>query len=270
MTASIPHYLLMSEACTAASSGEDDSSGAPGQWRFVLEAADGQALLEVDEEESETDQERLDLIAVVRGLEALDQPSRVTLVTGSSYVQHGFRYGLDEWRQNAWQWERFGEMAPVRNADLWRRVDRALRYHRVDCRVWRFDKGHVGAEGSSPAHQTVPSVLAAAPSVSASSPPAPHFERNRVRSRQGLRESDARGERPGASSARMEALASERLADPIATTMRHARPGRAKARRLARTPSFLANARENVVETVNQGWRSCCRWLANALRTDET
>jgi hypothetical protein len=46
---------------------------------------------------------------------------------------------LEQWRENNWQWESYGEMTPIRNRDLWRRIDRAMRYHKVDCRTWRFD-----------------------------------------------------------------------------------------------------------------------------------
>ena len=44
--------------------------------------------------------------------------------------------GLPEWRANDWQWEHFGEMVPVKNRDLWQRVDRALGYHELKCRTW--------------------------------------------------------------------------------------------------------------------------------------
>jgi ribonuclease HI len=135
MSASVPHFLLFSES-------KRDRPGRPeaaGQWRFVLEAIDGSSKLTAADKEPVARGNRLELLAVVRGLEALDQPSRVTLVTPSRYVSRGIRYGLDEWRRNGWRWERYGEMAQVKNSDLWRRVDRALRYHKLECRTWRFD-----------------------------------------------------------------------------------------------------------------------------------
>ena len=141
MSVSAPHYLLFSESRL---DHLPNGSGNPkrrdaGQWRFVLESIDGSARLEADDAEPEVDEHRLELLAVVRGLEALNEPSRVTLVTRSRYVTRGFRYRLDEWRENDWCWERFGEMTPVRNQDLWRRIDRAMQFHHVECRVWRFD-----------------------------------------------------------------------------------------------------------------------------------
>jgi ribonuclease HI len=144
MSVPAPHFLLFSEArraaAVAACATACDDGQMIGQWRFVLESLDGAAKLEVCDDEPEAEGERLDLLAVVRGLEALDQPSRVTLVTQSQYVSRGLRYGLDEWRENGWQWERFGQMAPVKNGDLWQRVDRALAFHEVECRTWRFDR----------------------------------------------------------------------------------------------------------------------------------
>jgi hypothetical protein len=83
---------------------------------------------------------------VIRGLEALDEPSRVTLVTSSRYVRRGLLYGLTEWRTNDWAWEWYGQMVPVKNRDLWQRLDRALEYHHVECRRWRLDNAHFTME----------------------------------------------------------------------------------------------------------------------------
>ncbi|HEX7377849.1 MAG TPA: RNase H family protein [Pirellulales bacterium] len=133
-----PHFLLFSEA---------KGKKRQGQWRFVLQAVDGSATLEAEDQEPEVGGERLELLAVIRGLEALDQPSRVTLCTPSKYVSRGIAYGLEEWRRNAWTWECFGEMVPVKNRDLWQRLDRALNYHTIEFRIQRADQPHV-AEGS--------------------------------------------------------------------------------------------------------------------------
>lgn len=130
-----PHFLLFSESRPK----ENQQNDTTGQWRFVLEAVDGSSKVEAADKEPQTSGERLDLLAVVRGLEALDQPSRVTLVTPSRYVSRGLRDGLQEWRENGFQWERFGQMAPIKNGDLWQRIDRALDFHQVECRTWRFD-----------------------------------------------------------------------------------------------------------------------------------
>lgn len=147
MDASLPEFVLFSEA----------NGGIPGVpasrdgWRFVLQSSDGGARLEAADREPDDRGERLELLAVVRGLEALDQPSHVTLVTGSRYVRHGLVYGLSEWRENNWLWDRFGEFAPVKNADLWRRIDQALSYHTLVCRTWRTDEATGNADSETEA-----------------------------------------------------------------------------------------------------------------------
>jgi ribonuclease HI len=120
-----PHFLLTAEG---------RSDGRARNWRFSLEVA-GIRQLQIEDFEPFTGGQRLELLAVVRGLEALEQPSRVTLLTASTYVKRGILYGLDDWRANGWCWESHGKMVPVKNGDLWRRLDRALHVHDVECRL---------------------------------------------------------------------------------------------------------------------------------------
>ena len=140
MKVATPHYLLFSES---------SRKNQQGQWRFVLQSIDGAEQLEAADEEPDVQGERLELLAVVRGLEAIEQPSRVTLVTPSKYVNRGLNFGLEEWRTNGWEWEHYGEMVPVKNRDLWQRIDRALGFHQLECRTWRFDLPHAASEKSS-------------------------------------------------------------------------------------------------------------------------
>src|SRR5690606_32244961 len=99
------HYLLFVEASI-----EPNQAGT---WRFVLEnVATGERLSATDGEAIEC-HERLERRAVVRGLEAIDHSARVTLVTKSRYVNRGLKRGLNDWRANGWQWERFGRVVPV-------------------------------------------------------------------------------------------------------------------------------------------------------------
>jgi ribonuclease HI len=139
MSVRAPHFLLFSESRSKPLDNHRAFGTEVGWWRFVLKTVDGTSRLEASDEETEAEVERLELLAVVRGLEALDQPSRVTLVTPSRYVSRGFRFGLEQWRENDWRWECFGEMIPIKNDDLWRRVDRAMQFHQVECRTWRID-----------------------------------------------------------------------------------------------------------------------------------
>ena len=143
MSIPTPHFLLFSDSSRDCRAVEERL----GRWRFVLEAIDGSATMEAADQEVEVGGERLELLAVVQGLEALNQPSRVTLITPSRYVSRGMQYGLDDWRENDWRWERFGRMVRVKNHDLWQRVDCAMRYHHVECRTWRL---HSPDSSSSP------------------------------------------------------------------------------------------------------------------------
>ena len=144
MSVPTPHYLLYSTVkeegtFVIGEGGRHGGNSRRGRWEFVLESLDGKSRVEVADSETDVAGQRLELLAVVRGLEAIDRPARVTLLTSSDYVQRGLRFGLQHWRENNWQWEAFGRMVPVRNADLWRRVDRALGIHQVRCRTWRLD-----------------------------------------------------------------------------------------------------------------------------------
>ncbi len=131
MTSNSPHYLLFSEASR-------DRCSLP-TWRFVLQNVESQRRFAATDSEPCDCGERLELLAVVRGLEALDGPARVTLVTRSRYVSRGIKKGLAEWRANDWKWERFGRIVPVRDHDLWQRVDRALQFHTITCQAWQFE-----------------------------------------------------------------------------------------------------------------------------------
>ena len=155
MSVPTPHFLLYSAAKTQTSTAAAKYAGCrqQGQWEFVLESADGSARFEAADQEDQVAGQRLELLAVVRGLEALDQPSCVTLVTSSDYVRRGLRFGIPQWRESGWRWEFFGRMVPVRNADLWRRVDRALQIHRVSCRTLRFDGPAAGPPARRRGHR---------------------------------------------------------------------------------------------------------------------
>jgi len=131
MQAARPRYVLIAET--------ERSAEGP-QWRFALHAADASVTVAACDREDGADGDRLTLLAVVRGLEALDGPADVTIVTRNATVLRGLTRDLAAWRNNHWRWERFGRLTPIRDADLWRRIDQALRYHAVRCRSWRTDQ----------------------------------------------------------------------------------------------------------------------------------
>lgn len=120
----VPHYRLFSVS---------DSENRPGYWRFCFCSEDGTIVLDTEDLEPTTRGARLELLTLVRALEALDHPSEITVATGSRYIREGLRFGISEWKHNNWCWERFGRMIPVRNRDLWQRIDRATAIHSVSC-----------------------------------------------------------------------------------------------------------------------------------------
>jgi ribonuclease HI len=142
MNAAKPHYVLFSET-----SRHDES----GRWRFLLRSSERNDSLEASDTEPSIRGERLELLTVVRALEALDQPSQVTLMTSDPYVRQGIRFGLPDWRANGWQWEYFGKMVPIKHGDLWQRMDQAMRFHQVEFCKWRIDGPHVQPACSTPA-----------------------------------------------------------------------------------------------------------------------
>jgi ribonuclease HI len=143
-----PHFLLYSESAI-------DGESRP-TWKFVLQAVGDDEHFAAADTEPGARSSRLELLAVVRGLEALDQPSRVTLLTRSRYVRRGIRRELNHWRERRWRWERFGKLVPIQDHDLWQRVDRALEFHQVECCAWSHDDERANgrsARGCSSSHR---------------------------------------------------------------------------------------------------------------------
>lgn len=139
MSVSQPHFFLRLEVL------EEENRG---EWKFVLSAADGSATFEACDIEEGVHGERLELLAVVRALESLDQPTYITLAAGGRYVRRVLAQGLDEWRRQGWMWECFGELTPIKNRDLWQRLDRCLGFHKLETRrTFRVDGPHLGPDG---------------------------------------------------------------------------------------------------------------------------
>ncbi len=108
----------------------------PGGWGAIL-VWRGQEK-ELSGGEDATTNNRMELMAAIAALEALKRPSRVTLWTDSNYLKGGITAWIDGWKRNGW---RTSDRKPVKNRDLWERLDAAADRHRVD---WRWLKGHAG------------------------------------------------------------------------------------------------------------------------------
>lgn len=112
----------------------------PGGWGAVLCA--GTSEKELWGGESDTTNNRMELTAVIRALEALKRPVAVQLHTDSQYVQKGISQWIHNWKRNGW---RTADKKPVKNADLWQRLDALSSQHDI---AWIWVKGHAGHPGN--------------------------------------------------------------------------------------------------------------------------
>ncbi len=108
----------------------------PGGWGVLLRWRGTER--EISGGETETTNNRMELMAAIQGLEVLKRPSRVTLTTDSTYVKDGITKWIFTWKKNGW---RSAAKKPVKNVDLWQRLDAAVAGHDVS---WRWVKGHAG------------------------------------------------------------------------------------------------------------------------------
>jgi ribonuclease HI len=108
----------------------------PGGWGAILTASGHQR--ELHGGEGHTTNNRMELTAAISALEALKRPSEVELHTDSQYLRNGVTQWLAGWKRNGW---RTADKKPVKNEDLWRRLDEATAQHSID---WRWVKGHAG------------------------------------------------------------------------------------------------------------------------------
>jgi ribonuclease HI len=108
----------------------------PGGWGAIL--ISGERERELSGGEPQTTNNRMELMAAIQALEALNRPCRVELHTDSQYVRNGISEWISAWKARGWK---TAAKAPVKNEDLWRRLDEARARHTVD---WRWVKGHNG------------------------------------------------------------------------------------------------------------------------------
>jgi ribonuclease HI len=112
----------------------------PGGWGVVLRWNGTQK--ELHGGDPQTTNNRMELMAAIQALEALNRPSQVQLYTDSTYLLNGVTKWIVAWQRNGW---RTAARKPVKNEDLWRRLIEAMNGHEVS---WRWVKGHAGDEGN--------------------------------------------------------------------------------------------------------------------------
>ncbi|MFN3605792.1 MAG: ribonuclease HI [Cypionkella sp.] len=113
----------------------------PGGWGVLLLAREGAAVIKertLQGGEAHTTNNRMELLAAICALEALNKPSDLTIVTDSAYVKNGVTEWIHAWKRKNW---RTAGGAPVKNVDLWQRLDTAQARHSV---TWKWIKGHAG------------------------------------------------------------------------------------------------------------------------------
>jgi ribonuclease HI len=110
----------------------------PGGWGAILTYGD--KCKEISGGEILTTNNRMELMAAISALEALKRPSRVELHTDSVYVKNGITSWIHGWKKNGWK---TADRKPVKNEELWKRLDAALGRHKIE---WKWVKGHAGDE----------------------------------------------------------------------------------------------------------------------------
>ena len=127
----------VSEQVEVFSDGACQGNPGPGGWGALL--CYGAHEKELWGGEADTTNNRMELMAVIRALETLKRPSQVRVTTDSQYVKQGVTAWVARWKRNGW---RTADRKPVKNRDLWERLDQAVaRHHRLE---WRWVRGHAG------------------------------------------------------------------------------------------------------------------------------
>ncbi|MHC4398191.1 MAG: ribonuclease HI [Planctomycetota bacterium] len=114
----------------------------PGGWAFILRHAASGKEMERSGAERQATNNRMELTAVIRGLEALTRPASVELISDSIYVGRGLSEWLPKWKANGWRRREGKRLKEIKNEDLWRRLDELLAQHRVGFTHVRGHAGH--------------------------------------------------------------------------------------------------------------------------------
>ncbi len=112
----------------------------PGGWAALLSY--GEREKELSGAEPLTTNNRMELTAVIRALEALKRPSELRIFTDSEYVRRGITEWIKSWKTRGWK---TADRKPVKNQDLWERLDALAAAHKIE---WRWVKGHAGIPGN--------------------------------------------------------------------------------------------------------------------------
>ena len=135
----------MAERVTIHTDGACSGNPGPGGWGAILQW--GEHTRELKGGESHTTNNRMELMAAIVALETLKRACTIDLHTDSQYLRNGITNWIHTWKRNGW---RTSDKKPVKNADLWQRLDAALGHHDIH---WHWVKGHAGHDLNERADQ---------------------------------------------------------------------------------------------------------------------
>ena len=135
--------LIAEEVIVIYTDGACSGNPGPGGWGAVLEYKGHKKTLSGNNQK--TTNNRMELTAAIEALEALNRPSKINLFTDSKYVRDGITVWISKWKKNKWK---TSARKPVKNLDLWIRLESALDIHQVS---WHWVKGHSGNPGNEEA-----------------------------------------------------------------------------------------------------------------------
>jgi len=130
----MPDYYAFTDGACSGNPG-------PGGWGVLLQAREGDTVLkerDLSGGEADTTNTLMELLSAINALEILGRATAITVVTDSAYVKNGVTSWIHGWKRNGWK---TADRKPVKNADLWQRLDEAQKRHTV---TWKWVKGHAG------------------------------------------------------------------------------------------------------------------------------
>ena len=143
---SLPHVTIHTDGACSGNPG-------PGGWGAILSF--GERERELKGGDAHTTNNRMELMGAIAALEALKRPCRVDLYTDSQYLRGGITGWIHGWKKNGW---RTADKKPVKNVDLWQRLDEAMKRHQVQ---WHWVKGHAGHDLNERADRLAREVIVA-------------------------------------------------------------------------------------------------------------
>lgn len=126
----------MSDAVEVWTDGACSGNPGPGGWGVILSYKGTQK--ELSGGEANTTNNRMELMGAIAALESLTRPCTVALHTDSQYLRQGITAWIHGWKKNGWK---TADRKPVKNEELWKRLDAALKQHKIE---WKWVKGHAG------------------------------------------------------------------------------------------------------------------------------